>query len=157
MATASGLGFTGGQAELLLVRCGLALAVWTTLIADLRKRQHRAWSYLYTHWNLILFAGYSVTALLSSLLSGQIENDRQRESSSLFLGRWAARLTSVTFPLMATTHPFLDLGYFIFLHGRLAGRGGWSGGLPYLLGGMNPTALSKHLLNAVGPVHSCLN
>lgn len=154
VATASGLGFTGTQAEVLLVRCGLALVVWTTLVVDLRKRQHRAWSYLYTHWNLLLYAGYSVAALLSSLLAGHIENRPSRKSTSLwFVGRWASRLSSLLFPVMATTHPFLDLGYFLFLHGRLAARSGWPGGWAYLLGGMHPTAVSKHLLNAVRLVH----
>ena len=148
-ATASGLGFTGTQAELLVVRCGLAVVVWTTLAADLSKRRHRAWSYLYTHWNLLLFAGYSAAALLSSLLAGHIEHRPQHESVSLRLGRWAAQLTSLMFPLLVTTHVFLDLGYFLFLHGRLAARGGWLGGWQYLLGGMHPTALSKHLLNSV--------
>ena len=148
-ATASGLGFTGGQAELLVVRCGLAVAVWTTLAVDLSKRRHRAWSYLYTHWNLLLFAGYSAAAFLSSLLAGHVEHLPQHESVSLRLGRWAAQLVSLLFPLLATTHVFLDLGYFLFLHGRLAARGGWPGGWQYLLGGMGPTAVSKHLLNSV--------
>jgi hypothetical protein len=154
-ATASGFGFSGGEGELLIVRCGLALVAWCTLIVDMRKRQHRAWCYLYTHWNLLLLAVYAATALLGSLLAGHIENRPQHRSVSVSVGCLASRLTSLLFPLLVTTHVFLDLGYFLFLHGRLAARGGWTGGLPYLLRGMHPTAVSKHLLNAVRSVQSC--
>lgn len=157
VATASGFGFAGSQAELLVVRCILALAVWATLIVDLCKRQHRAWSYLYTHWNLLLFAAYSAAALLSSMLFGHIQNHPPKRSFNLCVGRWASQVASWLFPVIATTHPFLDLGYFLFLHSRLAARDGWPGAVPYLLGGMGPTALSKHLFNTVRLMQSPFN
>ena len=69
VAAASGLGFFGGLGELLVVRCGLAAAVWGTLYLDLTGSKHRAWSALYTHWNLLLLAGFSATAVLSSVIT----------------------------------------------------------------------------------------
>ena len=90
------------------------------------------------------------------MLSGHIENQTQSESTTVSVGRLASRLTALLFPLMVTTHLFLDLGYFLFLHNRLAARG-WEGGLSYLLRGMHPTALSKHLLNAVRSVQFCID
>ena len=66
-AEGSGLGFgRGGRTQLLVVRLGLACAVWGTLAVDLRSHRHRVWSALYTHWNLLLLAAYSTTALVSA-------------------------------------------------------------------------------------------
>jgi hypothetical protein len=148
----SGLGFFGGAGELLVVRCGLLLAVWGTLVFDLRRKsKHRAWSFLYTHWNLTLLSGYSIVAVLGSLLAMRPDGSASSSSSSSSGGsrNLASRLTSLLFPLMVTVHPFLDLGYFLFLHRRMAARGGWPSGLQYLLGGMGATGLCKHLLNSV--------
>ena len=59
-------------------------------------------------------------------------------------------LQSVTewlFPLVATVHPFLDLGYFVFLHGSIAREAklSWLG----MLGVLDASSLSKHFFNAI--------
>lgn len=143
VAAASGLGFFGGLGELLVVRCGLAAAVWGTLYLDLTISKHRAWSALYTHWNLLLLAGFSSTALLSSVITLRAERSGAKTAGE----DWATQLSQLVFPLVAVCHPLLDVGYFLFLHRRMAARSGW-GVMAYTLGGWGPLGLSKHLLNA---------
>lgn len=144
-AAGSGLGWLGryhAETELLLLRVLVTAGVWRTLLRDWKARG-AAYLVPYTHWSYLMLAVYAPLALAASC--GAVATDGVGGCWG-WLSRWAGRIQRWLFPVVATCHPFLDLGYAVFLHPRAAAQHRLGGA--QLLLALDGSSLSKHCLNA---------